>query len=144
MPANALHISVQEPWFSHIRSRNKVHEGRLNRLAYAGIRCGDVIVIRRDPVQSMHDTLIARVTALNVYKSFRDMLTIIPISKVLPGISSIDEGVDIYNSFYPLSDQEAHKVLCITLEIVDDKYFIEPSSAGLVYTWLGSSTLFPV
>jgi ASC-1-like (ASCH) protein len=49
------------------------------------------------------------------YATFTEALKDIELERVLPGVKSIEEGVKIYEQFYPLESQIEHGVVLFRL-----------------------------
>jgi ASC-1-like (ASCH) protein len=82
-------------YFNDICSGKKTTEGRINRDKFRNFKANDIIefVCADNP----DDVIICTITAVNNYKSFREMLEQEGIQKCLPGIRKISEGVKIYH-----------------------------------------------
>ncbi|KAJ7542529.1 hypothetical protein O6H91_10G110300 [Diphasiastrum complanatum] len=85
-------IHVQEPYFSLLRSGDKIVEGRCATGSYIQIQVGDMLLV--------NDSLLLIVQKVNRYSSFSEMLEKESLANVLPGVQSIAEGVNVYRKFY--------------------------------------------
>lgn len=101
-------ISVQEPWFTHIRDGQKTIEGRLMRGRFAAIRPGDIIRFA-----SEMQLCEVRVTHVEAYYSFWTMLWSKGIDRCLPGLTSLWDGVGIYRKFYSVWEEVSHGAIAI-------------------------------
>lgn len=96
---NKFAITVQEPWASYILSGQKTVEGRLNRGKFATAHVGDTV--------TLNDHTTFTIVAKNQYPTFRAMLESEGLANVLPGVASLDDGVQVYYQFYtPEEEQE--------------------------------------
>jgi ASC-1-like (ASCH) protein len=108
--------SVRDPWFSYINSGEKNVEGMLNKGWVSELARYDRIIFMRNGKES--DNFSTYVTELKYYKSFRDMLESLGNSRVLPGIGSIDKGVEIYRQYYSEDDETKYGVVGIHVKLL--------------------------
>lgn len=109
---------LSEPWFTHVNEGQKTIEGRLNDGDWQTMKSGDFIKFdsesKREPKQSC-EVVVIRTTK---YPSFREMLIREGLRYCLPGVQTIEEGVQIYRQFYS-ADEEAKKgVIAISICII--------------------------
>jgi ASC-1-like (ASCH) protein len=84
-------LHCQDPWFTLIQSGKKSVEGRKNHPKYRNFRIGDSVIFHLGD-----EEFETRIVALRLYGSIEDYLMGETISRVLPGVHSISEGVDVY------------------------------------------------
>lgn len=84
-------MECQEPWFSLLRSGIKPVEGRKNSPKYQGIQVGDEIEFYYG-----NESFQARVTDIKRFPTLEAYLNGVTVEKALPGITSFDEGLEIY------------------------------------------------
>ena len=101
---------VNEPWFSLIKDEIKTIEGRLNRRDYSQFKKGDIIIWVNDL-----EFIKTKIVSLRHYKTFEDYLMTEGLEKTLPGIKTIEDGVNIYYNYYNKSDEDKYGVLAIEL-----------------------------
>ena len=82
-------------------------EGRLARGLCAAIRAHDFITFSQ--------TCTREVEWVHRYSSFANLLDAEGLEKVLPGISSRDEGLLIYRGFYTAADEAHYGVVAFGL-----------------------------
>lgn len=115
---------VRDPWFSFIESGTKTVEGKLCKSWITSLQVSDRIIWFDDTVDTVEDILANRnttpikscattVTGLKFYASFADMLSCEGLENVLPGISSIADGVMVYRKFYSEADEIKNGVMAI-------------------------------
>ena len=107
--------NISEPYFSDIKSGKKIVEGRLNKKEWKNVRVYDIIRWYNDS----NDIFDTRVIDVYYYDTFENMLDIEGLEVVLPGCPSIDEGVNIYRSFYSKEDEDRYGVVGIKLMKLD-------------------------
>ncbi|CAD6207605.1 unnamed protein product [Miscanthus lutarioriparius] len=100
-------LHVQEPYFTQLRAGAKKVEGRLATGNYNRITQGSLLLFNK--------CLLLNVEAVRKYSSFSEMLQAEIISNVLPGISSIVEGVKVYRKFYTEKKENSYGVLAISV-----------------------------
>lgn len=86
-----FNIHCEDPWFSYIRQGIKTVEGRKKTHSYEKIKVGDQINFSNGK-----ENFIADVTEIRKYKSLEEYFEDVTLEKALPGIKSIEEGLDIY------------------------------------------------
>ncbi|KAM0069655.1 putative PUA-like superfamily protein [Helianthus debilis subsp. tardiflorus] len=94
-------LHVQEPFFSQLKDGHKTIEGRCaGRLNRYDIKKVDV----------------------HLYASFSDMLAAEGLAKVLPGVDTIEEGIQIYRKFYSEEREKSNGVLAILVKPTPQLY----------------------
>lgn len=111
-------INVSDAWFEAIQNRKKTVEGRLNKEKFAGLRVGSILVINRSTPNSASDaqrtsSLVAIVTQVVLYDSFRQFLEQEGLARTLPGVPTIVDGVKVYRQFYSAAKEKEHGVAAI-------------------------------
>ncbi|KAK8447606.1 hypothetical protein SEVIR_8G106200v4 [Setaria viridis] len=124
-------LHVQEPYFTQLRAEAKTVEGRLATGNYNRITQGSLLLFNK--------CLMLNVEAVRKYSSFSEMLQAETISNVLPGISSIEEGVKVYRKFYTEERENSYGVLAISVSKPSAQPYIIMTDilAGLGYDGLG-------
>lgn len=106
---------IQEPWFSHLEKNKKV-EGRLNRGSFSQMNKDDIIYF-----VSNKKLIKTKITKIEKFKSFKNMLEKY-LKQSLPGIETVEKGVEIYRQFYP--DEKIEKevgVLALHIDTINNK-----------------------
>ena len=120
--------SVQEPWFSYIKSGTKTIEGRLCKGDFAIIRAGDYITWTRAetedrPTKTRAETedqsIKTQIKAIYHHKTFATYLKARTLSACLPGVKTIHEGVTIYHGFYSRADEKKYGICAIELMLIN-------------------------
>lgn len=101
-------LHVQEPFFSQLSDGLKIVEGRCAVGHYRRIKPGDLILLNKCVMLQVQD--------VHQYASFQDMLEAEGLEKVLPGVQSIEEGVQIYRAFYSKEKESLNGVLAIRVK----------------------------
>lgn len=104
-----MDISIQEPYFKAIQKGLKRVEGRLAKPKFLQIHPGSFLRI--------NNLLEVKVIATRRYPSFAKMLESEGLSQVLPGVSTIEEGISIYHSFYTSEEEQSFGVIAIEIKI---------------------------
>ena len=92
---------------SQIKSQTKVIEGRLLKSFFVDIKENDYIIF--------NNMIKKKVKYIAVYKSFKEMLSNEGLSRVLPNIDNINDGVMKYNNIYKKQINN-YKILAICLD----------------------------
>jgi len=106
--------TVSEPWFSYIKEGLKKVEGRLNKGNFAEMEIGDLIIFKNNGNQCK-----IKITKINHFTSFKEYLMKKKLSRCLPGINSIDEGVSVYHKFYSIADVKKYGILAINIKLIE-------------------------
>ncbi|POO03579.1 ASCH domain containing protein [Trema orientale] len=98
-------LHVQEPFFTQLRDGIKTIEGRCAVGDYNRIGSGSLILFNK--------CLLLEVQEVRRYASFYEMLKAESLVKVLPGVKTIEEGVQVYRKFYSEEKENYNGVLAI-------------------------------
>ena len=93
-----FNIHCDDPWFTYIRQGTKPVEGRKATHTYKKIGVDDFINFSNGT-----DSFKALVTEIREYDSLEDYLKDVSLEKALPGVKTLQEGLDIY---YQWSSEE--------------------------------------
>ncbi|KAH6770337.1 hypothetical protein C2S52_015140 [Perilla frutescens var. hirtella] len=121
-------LHVQEPFFSLLSDGVKTIEGRCAVGNYKRIQAGHVLLVNK--------CLTLQVQDVRQYSSFREMLEVESLASVLPGVTSIEEGVQIYRNFYSEEKERSNGVLAIYVRIPTSQLCVIMASilSGLSYS----------
>ena len=110
-------ITLNSPWFSHVQNRDKIYEGHCYwKSAPASLyKVGDTLEISHH-TDATQDSFQVKITDIQIFDSFEHALNAILLSEVLPGINSIEEGINIYYKYVSLPTQLANKVCMIKIQ----------------------------
>lgn len=101
-------LHVQEPFFTQIKDGFKTIEGRCAGGDYNRIGSGALILFNK--------CMVLEVKEVRSYGSFSDMLKAESLEKVLPGVKTIEEGVQVYRRFYSEDKERSNGVIAICIE----------------------------
>ncbi|KAL8483010.1 hypothetical protein ACS0TY_025894 [Phlomoides rotata] len=120
-------LHVQEPFFSELSDGVKTIEGRCAVGDYKRIQAGHILLVNK--------CLILQVQDVRQYTSFHEMLESESLARVLPGIASIEEGVQVYRNFYSEEKERSHGVLAICVQVPAAQLYLIMASilSGLNY-----------
>lgn len=93
-----FNLHCEEPWFTLIRQGIKPVEGRKNSPSYHKIKANDFINFSNGK-----DSFLAMVLEVKHYDSIEKYLDDVTLEKALPGIKTIQEGI---NTYYQWSTKE--------------------------------------
>ena len=82
--------------FNNIKNKKKIIEGRLYKGIFKSLKKNDLIEFC-----FKDEKIKANIIDINKYKDFREMLIVEGIQNLLPNIYNIEEGINIYNTYYP-------------------------------------------
>ncbi|KAI3959244.1 hypothetical protein MKW92_014623 [Papaver armeniacum] len=125
-------IDVQEPFFTQLRVGRKTIEGRCAVGDYNRIGQGSLLLFNR--------CLILEVQDVRRHPSFAELLKTESLEKVLPGVNTIEEGVQIYRNFYTEEKEKSNGVLaiCVTKPKPQPYICLGTIISGLNYDGIGS------
>ncbi|KAI3994668.1 hypothetical protein MKX01_027558 [Papaver californicum] len=125
-------IDVQEPFFTQLRVGRKTIEGRCAVGDYNRIGPGSLLLFNR--------CLLLEVQDVRRHPSFSELLKTESLEKVLPGVNTIEEGVQIYRNFYTEEKEKSNGVLAICVSRPKPQPYISLGSiiSGLNYDGIGS------
>ncbi|KAI3889010.1 hypothetical protein MKX03_012443 [Papaver bracteatum] len=125
-------IDVQEPFFTQLRVGRKTIEGRCAVGDYNRIGQGSLLLFNR--------CLILEVQDVRRHPSFAELLKTEGLQKVLPGVDTIEEGVQIYRNFYTEEKEKSNGVLAICVSKPKPQPYICLGAiiSGLNYEGTGS------
>ncbi len=116
-----LTLSVRLPFFEQICSGQKTIEGRLFTSKYANLVKGDHLKIA--DTECANNFVYAEITRLTRYSSFLNMLEKEGLTNCLPGIRTLEEGLETYHSFPDYKSKELeYGVIAIAIQ-VHQKYY---------------------
>ncbi|KAM1037068.1 hypothetical protein FF1_031979 [Malus domestica] len=100
-------LHVQEPFFSQLKDGLKTIEGRCAIGDYCRIVSGSLILFNK--------CILIEVQDVRSYSLFSDMMEAEGLSKVLPGVETIEQGVQVYRKFYTEEKEMSNGVLAISV-----------------------------
>jgi ASC-1-like (ASCH) protein len=107
-----LNVNVQEPWFTLISLGLKKVEGRLNKGKFAKMEKGDEIeFVNGDR------SVIATITSIVEYPSFYRYLRTEGLSRCLPGVKTLREGVNVYYKYFTKEQEKEHGILAVRIKV---------------------------
>lgn len=99
------YLHVQPRWFKLLQSSTKRFEGRLNDASVSSIRTNDVLIFQTTSSDESVE-LACRVVSVTQYADFEHMMAGDRLTQLLPGVTTKQEGLDIYRSFPGYRDGE--------------------------------------
>jgi ASC-1-like (ASCH) protein len=106
-------MNVQNPWFNYIKEGHKTIEGRLNKGKFANLKVGDIVVW-----ENAGKKIRTKLTRIEHYKSFSDMIINEGLRNVLPGKKTLNDGINVYRGFYSEAKEAEYGVLAIQVKLV--------------------------
>ena len=115
MSTYTKHLS--EPWFSLIKIGAKKCEGRLNKGDFSEMKKGDNIIFTNNDFDFPR-SFCCKITSIHNYSSFEEYLKNETLEKCLPGIDTIEDGVNIYYKYYKKEDEDKYKINAFRLRVI--------------------------
>jgi ASC-1-like (ASCH) protein len=107
-------IAIRDEWFAPLKEGKKTIEGRLNKGFFTTLKAGDKIKIKNQ----QGETVDAEIVAIRDYKSIKDYLKKEGLDKTLPGVKTIEEGVEVYRQYYKEEKEKKFGVLAFELKLL--------------------------
>lgn len=89
-------FKLHDKYYQQILAGQKTVEGRIAKQKYAQLSAGDSVEFISNDDRT--GSIKARVLAVTKYADFAAMLKSEGVSNMLPGIATVDEGVEVYES----------------------------------------------
>ena len=109
---------LSEPWFSLIKLGIKKCEGRLKKGDFADIKKGDYIIFKNNDFGFIRSYRVKIISIIN-YNTFKEYLKNESLEKCLPGIDTLEQGINIYYKYYTKEDEEQYKIVAIRLKVTN-------------------------
>lgn len=100
-------INVDDIWYDHILAERKTIEGRLRKSKFKFIKRNDSIIINQKLKKNIRD--------IRFYSSFEEYMNAEGLDNCLPGVTTIEEGIEIYRQFYTEKDEKTYGIVAIEL-----------------------------
>lgn len=108
------HSHRAEPYFTFLKNGQKTVECRVRKGKYGFVQPGDEIVVYNEEETDRIHTRVKRVTS---YPTFKKMLEVEELRKVLPNVDSVDQAVEIYRGFYTPDQEKEFGVVAIEVKV---------------------------
>lgn len=105
MPSKVHKTYLQKELFYAVKKGNKTSEAILRKGNIGSINIGDNIIFYNDEGDEIH----CNVTDVRYHNSLKEMLDN-NLSKVLPHINNVEQGLDTYKDIYSEDDEKRYKV----------------------------------
>jgi ASC-1-like (ASCH) protein len=109
-----IEFHIDEPWFEHIVEGRKVVEGKLAKGKALQMQVESILHISGNN----GDVIECHITAIRPYSSFREYLESETLAKTLPGVTTIDAGLEVYQKYYEPGLDSKLGVLAIELQFI--------------------------
>jgi len=107
-------MHCKDPWFSFIRQGVKPVEGRKKTHTYKGIKAGDYINFVNGS-----ESCKVLVTEVRDYATIEDYFEDVTLEKALPGIVTLEEGLNIYYQWSSEQSVKQHGFLALFVKPVE-------------------------
>lgn len=109
-------MKLKAIYFDKIKCGEKIYEIRLNDEKRSLINIGDTLKFKKEPEQM--EEITTKVEDLIHFKSFSEMLNILPLDMIGFKNESADKVLEIYRKFYSTQDEEKYGVLAIKVKVL--------------------------
>ena len=110
-------ITVKEPWFTLIKMKLKSVEGRLNKGLFSKFKKDDIVNWVKITNNKKH-IVKTKIVSVNKYNSFKEMLQKETLKRTLPGIPTVNCGVEVYRQYFSENFEKKYGVVAIQLEVL--------------------------
>jgi ASC-1-like (ASCH) protein len=107
--------NVSEPWFTLIKLGLKTVEGRLNKGDFANFKPDDIVIFTNSDF-GKERRVQTQIKAINKYATFGEYLVAEKMSKCLPGIDDLTDGIAVYRKYFTEEDEKKYGILAIQLK----------------------------
>jgi ASC-1-like (ASCH) protein len=104
-------FNLSSPWYEFVASGEKVYEGRRRSFKTDAIKTGDMICFHHE----IFPPMFKKVVHVHHFTTFEEGLSHLPFQKILPGTSSIEEGVAIYEKYVSIDTQKKDGICLIEI-----------------------------
>jgi ASC-1-like (ASCH) protein len=101
--------NLSEPWFSLIKFKIKTVEGRLNKGDFSKMNIGDEITFTNNEL-GIPRQFTVKIVDIKNYDTFRSYLRAEGLSRCLPTIEDLENGVSVYYKYYTPSDEATYGI----------------------------------
>lgn len=115
MSSYTKHLS--EPWFSLIKLGIKTCEGRLHKGDFSRMKKGDIIIFENNDFGTKRMCNV-KITSTHKYKSFKEYLEHESLTKCLPGIDNMQEGLSVYYKYFTKKDEQEFGIVAIKFKLL--------------------------
>ena len=107
-------MSLNSPWFELVRDGIKTYEGRRMTDGVRAMRVGDVVEFSRHKDDSS-ELFRTTVVDMTYFSSFKSALEKLGVERVLPSVSTVADGVEIYKKYVSEKTQKLDGVCMLKL-----------------------------
>jgi len=106
-------INIKEPWFTHIKNKDKRIEGRLDKGQFSKLEKGEIVKFVNNTA-----SFNAKIHKIVKYKTFEEYLSQEGLKRTLPDIKTIEEGKNIYYKYYTREQEKEFGILAIYIKLI--------------------------
>jgi ASC-1-like (ASCH) protein len=105
---NIIHLN--DPWFELVKSGEKIYEGRRKTIKSDNINIYDILLVKHYTDNTKEPYYIQIIDKL-YFDNFEQALNTLPINKVLPTVTTVKEGIEIYKKYVSLETQKKDGII---------------------------------
>ena len=109
---------LSEPWFTYTETSVKTVEGRLNKEDWIHMNVDDIIQFTNKE-RGVEKKFSVKIVKICHYDTFRLYLEEAGLKNCLPGVDTIEQGLDIYYKIYSIEDEMKYKVKAFHLQTIE-------------------------
>jgi ASC-1-like (ASCH) protein len=104
-------FNVSEPWFSYISKGKKCIEGRLFKGQFKDLKKNDIIKWTNND-----NSVTTKIIKILRYNSFEEYLTQEGLKRTLPGILTLQDGINTYYKYYTKEQEKEYGIMAIYIK----------------------------
>jgi ASC-1-like (ASCH) protein len=89
-------IFIMKKYLNLIQEGLKTYEGRIAKEKYLNLEVGEKVKFIEN--ENLDNFVICEITSCEKFSDFRSMLLKIGLKRMLPDVTKLDDGIDIYNN----------------------------------------------
>ena len=109
-------MCITQRWFDKIVSGDKPIEGRKKSPKWEKIKVNQILNIKCDETGEIRKFLVTHIVE---YDNLKQYLICEGIDRCLPGVRTIEEGIEIYKQWSTEQELQKYKFLAIGLKVIN-------------------------
>lgn len=111
---NIPEFTLQKQYLDLIKTEQKTVEGRINSGGFSNLQVGSKVKFFEG--KNPKSFVVCEILEVNSYSTFREMLEAEGVENMLPGVASLEKGVQIYEKI-PGYKERCQRSGCVGLKI---------------------------
>lgn len=108
-------ITLNSPWFEYVKLGIKKYEGRCYWKDTCKYKIGDTLIISHHVLKHEQSYNVIIIDILH-FNTFETALRSIKIDEILPGVGTVEDGINTYLKFVKLETQLSNGIVMIKID----------------------------